>query len=133
MNEPDRPPTREQGTYAVDRDAAITMIDALELFDESAPRLVMVSFAGARTAEAEDDGSSWHAYVESKKAVDQNLYASELPVTILGPTRLTDEPSKGISLLGATRNPESTISRELVGRGDRGGREPRGPAPAKPI
>lgn len=46
--------------------------------------------------------------------VDQRLYASELPVTILGLTRLTDEPSKGISLLDAPRNPESTTSRELV-------------------
>ncbi|WP_245527449.1 NAD(P)H-binding protein [Corynebacterium lipophiloflavum] len=86
-------------TYAVDRDAAMKCIDALEALGEFAPRLIMVSYAGAATAEAEDDGGSWFAYVEAKKAVDKRLLASELDYVILGPTRLTDEPARGLQQL----------------------------------
>lgn len=100
-------------TYAVDRDAAMACIDALEALGEFAPRFVMVSFAGAAEAEAEDDGGSWYAYVESKKAVDKRLLASELDYVILGPTRLTDEPARGLQQL-AQRSADSTTSRELV-------------------
>lgn len=100
-------------TYAVDRDAAMACIDALEALGEFAPRFVMVSFAGAAEAEAEDDGGSWYAYVESKKAVDKRLLASELDYVILGPTRLTDEPARGLQQL-THRTADSTTSRELV-------------------
>lgn len=102
-------------TYAVDRDAAMGMIDALEELGEFAPFLVMVSYAGAANATAEeDDSNSWYAYVESKKAVDQRLLASELPYQILGPTRLTDDPSQGITLLDGPMNADSETPRELV-------------------
>lgn len=101
-------------TYAVDRDAAMGMIDALEELGEFAPFTVMVSYAGAAEASTEDDGGSWYAYVESKKAVDQRLLASDLPYQILGPTRLTDDPSQGITLLGDQRDPASETPRELV-------------------
>lgn len=116
-------------TYAVDRDAAMKAIDALEELGEYAPHFVMVSYAGAAEATAEDDGGSWYAYVESKKAVDQRLLASDLPHTILGPTLLTDEPSKGVTVLTETRNADSKTSRELVAQViveavDRGGLEP---------
>ncbi|MCB2505624.1 SDR family oxidoreductase, partial [Listeria monocytogenes] len=54
---------------------------------------------------------------------------SDLPYTILGPTRLTDEPAKGLNVLTELRNAESTTSRELVAQViveavDRGGLEP---------
>lgn len=102
-------------TYAVDRDAAMGMIDALEELGEFAPFLVMVSYAGAANATAEeDDSNSWYAYVESKKAVDTRLLASELPYQILGPTKLTDDPSQGISLLDGPMNANSETPRELV-------------------
>ena len=101
-------------TYAVDRDAAMGMIDALEELGEFAPFTVMVSYAGASEASVEDDGGSWYAYVESKKAVDQRLLASDLPYQILGPTRLTDDPSQGITLLNDQRDPASETPRELV-------------------
>ncbi|QYH19724.1 NAD(P)H-binding protein [Corynebacterium aquatimens] len=101
-------------TYDVDRDAAMKLIDALEMFDEVAPRLVMVSYAGATTNTAEDDGGSWYAYVESKKAVDKRLLESNLPYVILGPTKLTDESSNGINVLSSARDADSTTSRELV-------------------
>lgn len=102
-------------TYAVDRDAAMGMIDALEELGEFAPFLVMVSYAGAANATAEeDDSNSWYAYVESKKAVDTRLLASELPYQILGPTKLTDDPSQGITLLDGPMNADSETPRELV-------------------
>lgn len=101
-------------TWAVDRDAAMAMIDALEELGEFAPFLVMVSYAGASEASVEDDGGSWYAYVESKKAVDKRLLASDLPYEILGPTRLTDDPSEGIALLDDQRDPSSETPRELV-------------------
>lgn len=101
-------------TYAVDRDAALKAVDALEELGEFAPHFIMVSYAGAAEATADDDGGSWYAYVESKKAVDQRLLASDLPYTILGPTRLTDEPATGLTVLTEQRNADSTTSRELV-------------------
>lgn len=52
--------------------------------------------------------------MESKKAVDQRLLASDLTYTILGPTLLTDEPSKGVTVLTDARNADSKTSRELV-------------------
>lgn len=116
-------------TYAVDRDAALKAVDALEELGEFAPHFIMVSYAGATEATTEDDGRSWYAYVESKKAVDKRLLASDLPHTILGPTRLTDEPSKGLTVLASARDADSTTSRELVSEViveavDRGGLEP---------
>lgn len=116
-------------TYAVDRDAALKAVDALEELGEFAPHFIMVSYAGASEASTEDDGGSWYAYVESKKAVDKRLLASDLPYTILGPTRLTDDPAKGLNVLTEVRNAESTTSRELVAQViveavDRGGLEP---------
>lgn len=103
-------------TYAVDRDAAMCCIDALEELGEFAPKFVMVSFINALNATAEDDGGSWYAYVESKKAVDKRLVQSELDAIILGPTRLTDEPAGGIRVLGGVSevSDNTTTSRELV-------------------
>lgn len=101
-------------TFAVDRDAAMAMIDALEELGEFAPFTVMVSYAGAAEATTEDDGGAWYAYVEAKKAVDKRLLASDLPYQILGPTRLTDDPSEGIALLDDQRDPSSETPRELV-------------------
>lgn len=115
-------------TFAVDRDAALKLIDALEELGEFAPTLVMVSYAGAAEASTEDDGGSWYAYVESKKAVDKRLLSSSLDYVILGPTLLTDEPAGGIRVLGEASE-GSTTSRELVANViveavNRGGLEP---------
>lgn len=101
-------------TWAVDRDAAMASIDALENLGEHAPRYIMVSYAGAPTAETEDDGGSWYAYVESKKAVDRRLLDSDLDVVVLGPTLLTDEPSRGLHVLEGAAREGSETSRELV-------------------
>lgn len=119
-------------TYAVDRDAAMGMIDALEDLGEFAPFLVMVSYAGASEATTEDDGGAWYAYVESKKAVDKRLLASELAYQILGPTRLTDDAAEGITVLDGAMDADSETPRELVaevivesvGRGEEFNRNP---------
>ncbi|MBA1836961.1 NAD(P)H-binding protein [Corynebacterium sp. zg912] len=119
-------------TYAVDRDAAMGMIDALEDLGEFAPFLVMVSYAGASEATTEDDGGAWYAYVESKKAVDKRLLASELAYQILGPTRLTDDAAEGITVLDGALDADSETPRELVaevivesvGRGETFNRNP---------
>ncbi|OFT85868.1 NAD(P)H-binding protein [Corynebacterium sp. HMSC29G08] len=101
-------------TYAVDRDAAMVMIDALEELGEFAPLLINVSYAGAQDGKAKDDGSSWSAYVEAKKAVDLRLLSSEIDQVILGPTLLTDEPVTGIKVLNSLPQQGSKTSRELV-------------------
>lgn len=101
-------------TFAVDRDAALTMIDALEQLEDFAPFLINVSYAGAQDATTDDDGSSWYAYVESKKAVDRRLLGSQLSHQILGPTLLTDDPSSGIAVLTGDMEEGSKTSRELV-------------------
>ncbi|MEH0146141.1 NAD(P)H-binding protein [Corynebacterium sp. Q4381] len=101
-------------TYAVDRDAALTMIDALEELGEYAPFLVNVSYAGAAHASTDDDGGSWYAYVESKKAVDKRLLQAEFPNQILGPTALTDAPSNGLAHINGDMPEGSKTSRELV-------------------
>ncbi|OFT75661.1 nucleoside-diphosphate sugar epimerase [Corynebacterium sp. HMSC30G07] len=101
-------------TYAVDRDAAMVMIDALEELGEFAPLLINVSYAGAQDGKAEDDGSSWYAYVEAKKAVDLRLLSSEIDQVILGPTLLTDAPATGINILNDAPPQSSETARELV-------------------
>lgn len=101
-------------TYAVDRDAALAMIDALEKLGEDAPFTVMVSYAGASEATTENDGGSWYAYVESKKAVDKRLLGSKLPYQILGPTMLTHDEAKGIHVLDGEIQSGSETPRELV-------------------
>lgn len=101
-------------TYAVDRDAALTMIGALEELGEYAPFLVNVSYAGAKDASVEDDGSSWYAYVEAKKAVDRRLLGSELRHQILGPTKLTNDPAEGLRQLEGAASEGSETPRELV-------------------
>ena len=101
-------------TYAVDRDAAMVMIDALEELGEFAPLLINVSYAGAQDGKAEDDGSSWYAYVEAKKAVDLRLLSSKIDQVILGPTLLTDEPATGINILNDAPPQSSETARELV-------------------
>ncbi|MCS6712238.1 NAD(P)H-binding protein [Brachybacterium sp. EF45031] len=103
-------------TQAVDRDAALQMIDALEALGERAPRLLMISYRNATRNTAPDDGGTWHAYVEAKKAVDLRLGRSSVPHLILGPGMLTDEPARGVRVVpdDDSEQPEAHTSRELV-------------------
>lgn len=102
-------------TYAVDRDGALTLIEALESMDLP-PRLIMVSYVGALDNTAEDDGGTWYAYVESKKAVDRRLVDSDIEYTILAPAALHDGPATGIEIVDNTPSAAEAkqTSRELV-------------------
>jgi uncharacterized protein YbjT (DUF2867 family) len=84
-------------TYAVDRDAAIRLIDAAG--QAGAPRFLMVSYFGAGPDHGVPPGDPFFAYAEAKAAADAYLRASELAWTVLGPGRLTlDAPTGKIAL-----------------------------------
>jgi uncharacterized protein YbjT (DUF2867 family) len=80
-------------TYAVDRDAAIRVIDAAG--QAGVRRFVMVSYFGAGPDHGVPQDDPFFAYAEAKAAADVHLRASELDWTVLGPGRLTLEPATG--------------------------------------
>ncbi len=85
-------------TYAVDRDAAIRVIDAA--VRAGVRRFVMVSYFGAGPDHGVSQDNSFFAYAEAKAAADAHLRASELDWTVLGPGRLTLEPATGRIAVG---------------------------------
>lgn len=85
-------------TYAVDRDAAIRVIDAAER--AGILRFVMVSYFGAGPDHGVAQDNSFFPYAEAKAAADEHLRASRLHWTILGPGRLTLDPPTGRIALG---------------------------------
>ncbi|OBI86756.1 NAD(P)H-binding protein [Mycobacterium asiaticum] len=96
-------------TYAVDRDAAIRVIDAAER--AGVRRFVMVSYFGAGPNHGVPKDDSFFAYAEAKAAADEHLRASGLDWTVLGPGRLTLEPATGRIAIGAAKG---SVSREDV-------------------
>lgn len=80
-------------TYAVDRDAAIRVIDAAA--QAGVKRFVMVSYFGAGPDHGVPPENSFFPYAEAKAAADAHLRASELDWTVLGPSHLTLEPPTG--------------------------------------
>ncbi|MGP5643029.1 NAD(P)H-binding protein [Corynebacterium variabile] len=106
-------------TYAVDRDAALAVIDSLERLRDAgkAPRYLNVSYVGATKHSVPED-DPFFAYADSKKTVDDRLNGTEgLDYAILGPAALTLEPSNGWAPVdAAAENPEwsTETSRELV-------------------
>jgi uncharacterized protein YbjT (DUF2867 family) len=107
-------------TYAVDRDAAIRVIDAAGR--AGVRRFVMVSYFGAGPDHGVSQDNSFFAYAEAKAAADTHLRASALDWTVLGPGRLTLEPGTGKIAVGAGSGGEdgrqggemSGVSREDV-------------------
>ncbi|BCO45530.1 MULTISPECIES: SDR family oxidoreductase [Mycobacterium] len=85
-------------TYAVDRDAAIRVIDAAA--QAGVTRFVMVSYFGAGPDHGVPQDDPFFAYAEAKAAADAHLRASDLDWTVLGPGRLTLEPATGRIALG---------------------------------
>ncbi|MGV0656391.1 SDR family oxidoreductase [Mycolicibacterium thermoresistibile] len=85
-------------TYAVDRDAAIRVIDAAE--QAGVRRFIMVSYFGAGPDHGVPEDSSFFPYAEAKAAADAHLRKSSLDWTILGPGRLTMEPATGKITVG---------------------------------
>ncbi|OBK31799.1 NAD-dependent dehydratase [Mycobacterium asiaticum] len=102
-------PTR---TYAVDRDAAIRVIDAAGQAD--ARRFVMVSYFGAGPNHGVPESDSFFAYAEAKAAADEHLRASDLDWTVLGPGRLTLEPATGRIEVGKAKGDVSRADVALV-------------------
>ncbi|WP_205874313.1 SDR family oxidoreductase [Mycobacterium camsae] len=96
-------------TYAVDRDAAIRVIDAAGR--AGVRRFVMVSYFGAGPGHGVPPENSFFAYAEAKAAADAHLRASDLDWTVLGPGRLTLEPGTGHIAVGKAKG---EVSREDV-------------------
>jgi len=96
-------------THAVDRDAAIRVIDAAR--QAGTRRFVMVSYFGAGPDHGVAEDNSFFPYAEAKAAADAHLRASDLDWTVLGPGRLTLEPATGRIALGAGKG---EVSREDV-------------------
>src|ERR1700726_4268188 len=80
-------------TYAVDRDAAIRVIDAAAR--AGVKRFVMVSYFGAGPDHGVPQDNSFYPYAESKAAADAHLRGSGLDWTGLGAGWLTFEPATG--------------------------------------
>jgi uncharacterized protein YbjT (DUF2867 family) len=99
-------------TYAVDRDAAIRVIDAAA--QAGVKRFVMVSYFGAGPDHGVPQGDSFFPYAEAKAAADAHLRASELDWTVLGPGRLTLEPATGRIALGKGKGEVSRADVALV-------------------
>jgi uncharacterized protein YbjT (DUF2867 family) len=96
-------------TYAVDRDAAIRVIDAAG--QAGVPRFVMVSYFGAGPEHGVPPDDPFFAYAEAKAAADAYLRSSRLGWTVLGPGRLTLEPATGEIVVGKGKG---EVSREDV-------------------
>ncbi len=103
-------------TYAVDRDAAIRVIDAAE--QSGVRRFVMVSYFGAGPDHGVPEDDSFYPYAEAKGAADAHLRATDLDWTVLGPSRLTLEPATGRIDVGTGPDHEGAekgaVSREDV-------------------
>jgi uncharacterized protein YbjT (DUF2867 family) len=103
-------------TYAVDRDAAIRVIDAAG--QSGVRRFVMVSYFGAGPDHGVPEDSSFYPYAEAKAAADAHLRATDLNWTVLGPSRLTLDPATGRIDVGTGPGPEGAekgqVSRENV-------------------
>src|ERR1700743_2182439 len=99
-------------TYAVDRDAAIRVIDAAG--QAGVRRFVMVSYFGAGPDHGVAQDNSFFAYAEAKAAADAHLRASDLDWTVLGPGRLTLEPATGRIAVGIDAAEKGSVSREDV-------------------
>ena len=99
-------------TYAVDRDAAIRVIDAAAR--AGVRRFVMVSYFGAGPDHGVPQGDSFFPYAEAKAAADAHLRASDLDWTVLGPGHLTLEPATGRIAIGEAKGAVSRADVALV-------------------
>jgi uncharacterized protein YbjT (DUF2867 family) len=99
-------------TYAVDRDAAVRVIDAAA--QAGVRRFVMVSYFGAGPNHGVPRDDPFFAYAEAKAAADTHLRASDLDWTVLGPGRLTLEPATGRIVVGQGKGEVSRADVALV-------------------
>jgi len=96
-------------TYAVDRDAAIRVIDAAA--QAGVKRFLMVSYFGAGPGHGVSPENSFFPYAAALASADAHLRASELDWTVLGPGRLTLDPGTGHIAVGKAKG---EVSREDV-------------------
>lgn len=96
-------------TRAVDQDAAIRSMEAARL--AGLARYVMVSWFYSRPDHGVPSDIPFHHYAQAKAAADSRLQETELDWTILGPSRLTDEPGTGMIGVGGERG---QVSRDDV-------------------
>jgi uncharacterized protein YbjT (DUF2867 family) len=99
-------------TFAVDRDAAIRLIDAAG--QAAVPRFVMVSYFGAGPEHGVHNDDPFFPYAEAKAAADAYLRSSELAWTVLGPGRLTLESATGRIAIGEGKGQVSRADVALV-------------------
>jgi uncharacterized protein YbjT (DUF2867 family) len=99
-------------TYAVDRDAAIRVIDAAA--QAGVTRFVMVSYFGAGPNHGVPQDDPFFAYAEAKAAADEYLRASDLDWTVLGPGRLTLDEASGRITIGQGKGAVSRADVALV-------------------
>ncbi|NNG97524.1 NAD(P)H-binding protein [Gordonia araii NBRC 100433] len=102
-------------TYAVDRDAATRSMEAAS--SAGVKRYVMVSYFGAGLEHGVPEDNSFYPYAQAKAAADEFLRNTELDWTILGPSRLTDEPGGGIAVSEPGSSAElakGSVSRDTV-------------------
>ena len=98
-------------TYSVDRDAAIRSMAAAEKAGVS--RYVMVSYFYDRPDHGVPEDSSFFPYADAKATADEHLRSTELDWTVLGPSRLTDDPGTGTIETGDGVT-KSSVSRDDV-------------------
>ncbi len=99
-------------TYAVDRDAAIRVVDAAAR--AGVKRFVMVSYFGAGPDHGVPESDSFFPYAEAKAAADAHLRASGLDWTVLGPGRLTLDAPSGRIAIGQSKGAVSRADVALV-------------------
>jgi len=99
-------------TYAVDRNAAIRVIDAAA--QAGVRRFVMVSYFGAGPNHGVPQDDPFFPYAEAKAAADAHLRGSDLDWTVLGPGRLTLEPATGQITVGQGKGEVSRADVALV-------------------
>ncbi|CAN5443375.1 SDR family oxidoreductase [soil metagenome] len=100
-------------TNAVDRDAAITSMDAAA--EAGVERYVMLSYFGAGLDHGVPQDNSFYTYAQAKAEADAHLKASQLSWTIVAPSGLTDDaPTGQIETTAAA----SDLAAGSVSRGD---------------
>jgi uncharacterized protein YbjT (DUF2867 family) len=98
-------------THAVDRDAAIRSMAAAER--AGVRRFVMVSYFYDHPDHGVPEDSSFFPYADAKATADEHLQSTSLDWTILGPSRLTDDPGTGRVETGDGVS-KSSVSRDDV-------------------
>ena len=94
----------------VDRGAAVLLADSCQ--QAGIRRFVQVSSMGAGHPNPPDVEPVFGAYLDAKRAAEQDLHGRDLAWTILRPGRLTDDPPTGLVRLGPD------VARDVVTRAD---------------